>query len=75
MTEANKKSIRDVSFILGGFALFLFIVNYVPEGSIGQKIIAILMVAALIIGVLWFTALGNPIKRLIRKIKGDKNTK
>lgn len=75
MTEANKKSFRDVAIILGAFAAYGVIAHIVPAGSILQKIIGGLMLLALIAGIIWFTALGNPIKRFIRKMRENKEKK
>lgn len=67
MTEANKNTIKDLAKIFGGMGLLVFLMYVIPYGSIAQKILAGLMCAALLGGIVWFTPLGNPIKKLIRK--------
>lgn len=72
MTEANKNSFKDVAKILGGFGVLVLLIHVIPNGSISQHILAALMCTALVGGIIWFTPLGNPIKRLIRRIKEKK---
>ena len=75
MTEGTKNTILDLVKIFGGMGSLIALMILIPEGSIAQHILAALMVAALIISALWFTALGNPLKRLIRKIRAKKEDK
>jgi hypothetical protein len=72
MTEANKKSVRDVLIIFGSFGLYALFAHVVPDGSIAKKIMGGLMVAALIASAIWFTAIGNPLKRWLRNRKSSK---
>jgi cell division protein FtsW (lipid II flippase) len=69
MTEANKNSIKHLSIMFLGFGIFVLIAFYVPDDSIFKKIFAYLCTAALVAAIVWFTQLGNPIKRLIRRFK------
>lgn len=72
MTEATKNSLIDLAKIFGGMGTLITLMIVIPQGSIAQNVLATLMCAALLAGILWFTPLGNPIKRLIRKIKAKK---
>ena len=72
MTEANKNTVKALLKIFGGMGLLVTLMLTIPQGSIAQKILAGFMVAALVGSILWFTPFGNPLKRLIRKIKGEK---
>lgn len=72
MTPATKNTIKDLAKIFGGMGTLFALMIYIPQGSIAQKILAGLMVAALVGSIIWFTALGNPLKRLIRKIQAKK---
>jgi hypothetical protein len=72
MTEATKNTLKDLAKIFGGMGLLVTLMLVIPNGSIGQMVLGYAMGAALLLGILWFTPLGNPIKRLIRKIKGEK---
>jgi O-antigen/teichoic acid export membrane protein len=69
MSEANKNTLINLAKILGGFAVLVALMILIPSGSIAQYILAVVMVVGLVIGVLYYTALGNPIKKLIKKFK------
>ena len=73
MTEANKKTFKQLGIVAAVFAAYIVFVHVVPDGSIAKKILAGLMVAALVFGIIFFTGLGNPIKKLYRKIRGIKD--
>jgi hypothetical protein len=72
MTEANKNTIKGLLKIFGGIGALVALMIWIPQGSVAQKILAGLMCAALVGGILWFTSLGNPIKKLIRKFQEKK---
>lgn len=72
MTEATKKTLKDLAKIFGGIGVLVTLMLVIPDGSIAQMILGYVMGAALILGIIWFTGLGNPIKRLIRKIQKEK---
>lgn len=72
MTEETKKSIIDVAKIIGGVGSVIALILLIPDGSLGQKILAWVMGIALVVGIIWFNGLGNPIKKLYRKITGKK---
>jgi hypothetical protein len=72
MTEANKNTLKDLAKILGGMGALIAMIYLFPQGSVAQKILAFVMVGALVLGIVWFTPLGNPIKRIIRSIKEKK---
>lgn len=72
MTQATKNTLKDLAKIFGGMGTLISLIIFLPQGSISQHILAVVMVAGLVLGALWFTALGNPLKRLIRKIKAKK---
>jgi len=72
MTPATKNTLKDLAKIFGGMGTLFALMIFIPQGSISQHILATLMVAALIGGIIWFTPLGNPLKRLIRKIQAKK---
>ena len=72
MTEANKNTVKDLLKIFGGIGILVTLMLTIPQGSIAQKILAGFMCAALVGGILWFTPLGNPIKKLIRKYQEKK---
>ena len=75
MTPATKNTLKDLAKIFGGMGTLVALMIFIPQGSIAQNILAVLMVTALIVSVVWFTALGNPLKRLIRKIREKKEDK
>lgn len=72
MTEATKNTLKDLAKIIGGFGALVAAIYLIPNESFGQKLLAGLMCFALVGGIVWFTPLGNPIKRLYRKITGKK---
>lgn len=72
MTEANKNTVKDLIKIIGGMGTLFLLMYYIPQGSVAQKILAGLMITILIGGIIWFTPLGNPIKRLYLKITRKK---
>ena len=72
MTEANKNTFKDLAKIFGGFGIFTAIAIYVPDYSNFKHIFAILCAVFLGLAILYYTPLGNPIKRLYRKITGKK---
>lgn len=70
MEEATKNSIITVGAIILGFTAFALFATYVPDDSVAKSIAAVVMVIVLILSAIWFTPLGNPLKRLYRKWKG-----
>lgn len=72
MSEANKNTVKTLSIVLGAFGAYWAFAEFVPEGTIAKTVMAYLMGAALIFGIVFFTGLGNPIKKLYRKIRGIK---
>lgn len=72
MTEANKKSFKVVGAIFGGIILWTLFATYVPDGSIAKKIVSGLVILVLIYCTIMYTGLGNPIKKLYRKLSGIK---
>ena len=72
MTEANKNTIKDLLKIFGGMGLLVTLMITIPQGSVAQKILAGFMVASLVACILWFTPVGNPIKKLIIKFQKKK---
>jgi hypothetical protein len=72
MTEANKNTIKDLAKIFGGMGALVTLMLVIPQGSFGQKVLGFLMLSALLGSIIWFTPLGNPIKKLIRKSQDKK---
>ncbi len=72
MTEANKNSLRDVLFIIGGFGLWTLFAIYVPDDHWLKSVVGYCVCAVILACVLIFTPLGNPLKRLYRKYKMKK---
>lgn len=72
MEEARKKDIRFIVILLAAFGAYIAFAELAPEDSIIKSIFAGLMVAALVLMVIIYTPIGNPIKRLYRKLKGNK---
>jgi hypothetical protein len=72
MTQATKNTLKDLAKIFGGMGTLITLMIVIPQGSISQHILAALMVVALVGSIIWFTAIGNLLKRLIRKFQGKK---
>ncbi len=73
MSEANKKTLKQLAFIVGAIGLYWVFAEFVPDESIAKGIMAAFMVALLVAGAIIFSPLGNPIKKLYRKIRGIKD--
>lgn len=69
MSEATKNTLLNLAKIVVGMGALIALMILIPSGSIAQYILAVVMVVGLVFGVLYYTALGNPIKKLIRKFK------
>lgn len=72
MTEANKNTVKNLFLIFGGMGILVLLIYAIPNGSIGQKILGGFMMVALIGSIIMFSPLGNPFKKLYRKITGKK---
>lgn len=72
MKEATKNTLLDLAKIFGGMGTLIALMILIPEGSIAQHILAAVMVGILILGALWLSPLGNPIKRVIRHFQSKK---
>lgn len=66
MTEANKNTLKDLAKIFGGMGILVTLMLTIPNGSFAQKVLGFLMLSALVASIVWFTPLGNPIKRFLR---------
>lgn len=72
MTEANKKTVKQVVGMLGAFGVLVVIIHVIPDGSTLQNIFSYIMGAALVGIIVYFTGLGNPVRALYRKIFNKK---
>jgi hypothetical protein len=69
MSEATKNTLLNLAKIVVGMGALIALMILIPSGSTAQYVLAVVMVVGVIFAVLFYTALGNPIKNLIRKFK------
>lgn len=72
MKEATKNDIKEVAKIVLGMGAWVLLVHIIPDGSLGQTILGISVAVALFAAIIWFSPLGNPLKRWLRKRKEKK---
>jgi len=72
MEKVTKNDIKEVIKIVVGFGIWVALVHIIPDGSLAQTILGITVAVALFAAIIWFSPLGNPLKRWLRKRKEKK---
>lgn len=72
MKESTKKTIKELSVAVMSIGFFVFVAYAVPDGSTFKNYFAYFCALVLVSAAIWLTPIGNPLKKLIRKISGKK---